>query len=60
MGMAYDPGAVAVKTNIDVLYVTAADDDDAAFIRAYPSGTTLTELSPQGETAQEGTLAAWP
>jgi hypothetical protein len=50
----FDPKASVV----DTLYVTPTDDD-RAFIIAY-SGTTLTELNPNGQICKPGTLDVAP
>lgn len=52
----FDPKVSSVSS---VLYCTPTDDD-RAFIIAYPSGQTLTELSPKGAICQPGTLAVSP
>jgi hypothetical protein len=52
----FDPKLSSVSA---VLYCTPTDDD-AAFIRAYTDGQTLTELSPKGSICQPGTLAVSP
>jgi len=56
MGMAYNPKTVGNDTDVTVLYVTPASNADG-FIEAYPSGQTLTELSPSGDTCAAGTLS---
>lgn len=52
----FDPKVSSVSA---VLYCTATDDDPA-FLRAYPYGQTLTELSPKGSICQPSTLAVSP
>jgi len=52
----YDPKVSSVS---QVLYCTPTDDD-AAFPTAYPSGQTLTELSPKGVICKPGTLQTTP
>tara|TARA_B100001094_G_scaffold53495_1_gene49069 strand:+ start:176 stop:358 length:183 start_codon:yes stop_codon:yes gene_type:complete len=56
MGMAYNPKTVGADGTTKVLYVTAAQNNDA-FIESYPSGQTLAELSPSGDTCAAGTLS---
>ena len=56
MGMAYNPKTVGADGTTKVLYVTAAQNDDA-FIESYPSGQTLEELSPSGDTCAASTLS---
>ena len=56
MGMAYNPKTVGNDTDLKVLYVTPTSSADG-FIEAYPSGQTLTELSPSGDTCAAGTLS---
>tara|TARA_B100000700_G_scaffold23624_1_gene22933 strand:- start:291 stop:473 length:183 start_codon:yes stop_codon:yes gene_type:complete len=56
MGMAYNPKTVGNDTDLKVLYVTPASAADG-FIEAYPSGQTLTELSPSGDTCAASTLS---
>jgi len=52
----FDPKVSSVSS---VLYCTPTDDDPA-FLRAYPDGQTLTELSPKGSICKPGTLQTSP
>jgi len=54
----YDPKNLATTSGITTQYVTNTAAADG-FQRAYPSGQTLTELSPRGTKVQASTLAAW-
>ncbi len=57
----YDPKNLSTTSGIVTLYVTPTSGADA-FIEAYPSGQTLAELSPVGDTCAPGTLSTttWP
>jgi len=54
--MAYNPKTVGGDSDTKVLYVTPTSTADA-FIEAYPSLQSLTELSPSGDTCAAGTLS---
>ena len=56
MGMAYNPKTVGADGTTKVLYVTATSGADG-FIEAYPSGQTMAELSPSGDTCAASTLS---
>ena len=56
MGMAYNPKTVGADGTTKVLYVPPTSSADG-FIEAYPSGQTMAELSPSGDTCAAGTLS---
>ena len=54
--MAYNPKTVGADNSTKVLYVTPTSSADG-FIEAYPSGQTMAELSPSGDTCAATTLS---